>query len=283
MHQPSIYAFADEAGKDFNSQLAAMLRNGLRGLEIRGVDGENVSVISLEKARELRRQMDDNGLVTWSIGSPIGKVWLNDDWDAHLDKLRHTLEVADILGAKNLRMFSFYMPKDEDPAAYRNEVIDRLGQMLEVAEGSGAALLHENEKGIYGDIADRCLDIHTQLPELKGIFDPANFVQCGEDTLRAWEMLKEHIVYLHIKDALPEGIVAPAGKGVGNVAAIVRDYLARGGNAMTLEPHLKTFEGLKKLEEAGNTEHIGKYFAYPTADAAFDAACSALRELLEEM
>lgn len=283
MYQPDIYAFADEAGKDFNSQLAAMLRNRLRGLEIRGVDGENVSVISLEKARELRRQMDDNGLVTWSVGSPIGKVWLYDDWDAHLDKLRHTLEVAGILGAKNLRMFSFYVPKDEDPAAYRNEVIDRLGQMLELAEGSGVALLHENEKGIYGDIADRCLDIHTQLPQLKGIFDPANFVQCGEDTLRAWEMLKEHIAYLHIKDALPEGIVAPAGKGVGNVASIVKDYLARGGSAMTLEPHLATFEGLKKLEEAGNTEHIGKYFAYPSADAAFDAACNALREILEGM
>ena len=283
MKQPNIYAFADEAGKAFPSQLAAMRRNGLQGLEIRGVDGQNVSELSTEKAKELRRQMDDNGLITWSVGSPIGKVWLQEDWNAHLDKLRHTLQIANILGAQKLRMFSFFMPKNEDPSAYRGEVMDRLAQMLEVAKGSGTQLLHENEKGIYGDVADRCLDIHTQLPELKGIFDPANFVQCGEDTLRAWEMLKEHIVYLHIKDALPEGIVAPAGKGVGNVAATIKDFLARGGNAMTLEPHLKTFEGLKKLEEAGNTEHIGKYFAYPTADAAFDAACNALREILEEM
>lgn len=281
MENVNIYAFADEAGKELEKQIAAMLRCGLQGLEIRGVDGENVSTISPEKAKHIRKALDDDGLVTWSIGSPIGKVWLHADWDAHLDKLRHTLEVANILGAENLRMFSFFMPKDEDPVLYRNQVIDRLGQMLEVAKGRGVALLHENEKGIYGDVARRCLDIHTQLPEMKGVFDPANFVQCGDDTLRGWELLKPYIRYLHIKDAMPDGCVVPAGKGAGNVAHIVKDYLARGGSAMTLEPHLRTFEGLKKLEEKGDVSAIGKYYSYPTADAAFDAACGALRELLE--
>lgn len=278
----SIYAFADEAGKPLENQIAAMKRNGLQGLEIRGVDGENVADISLEKARKIRKQMDDSGLVTWSVGSPIGKVWLDEEENAHLDKLRHTLQIADVLGAKRLRLFSFYMPKGEDPAQYRQQVIHRLGRMLELAQGSGVALLHENEKGIYGDTAERCLELYKALPELKGIFDPANFVQCGEDTLRCWEMLKAHTCYLHIKDAMPDGCVVPAGKGAGNVAYIIKDYLARGGSALTLEPHLRTFEGLKKLEQKGNLSEIGKYYSYPTADAAFDAACLALKDILEE-
>ena len=69
-----IYAFADEASPAIDGQIAAMRRNGLNGLEIRGVDGENISTISLEKAKEVRRKLDDAGLCIWSIGSPIGKI-----------------------------------------------------------------------------------------------------------------------------------------------------------------------------------------------------------------
>jgi len=283
MAKHMLYAFADEAGKEMDVQIRAMLRNGLNGLEIRGVDGENVSVISLEKAKEVRSKLDDNGLITWSIGSPIGKIKMDEDFEAHLDVYRHTLEIADILGAKNIRLFSFYMPKGEDPAPFHQQVIDRMGRFLEIAEGTGVNLCHENEKGIYGDTADRCLEILQALPGLKGIFDPANFVQCGEDTLRCWELLKDRIYYMHIKDALWDGSVVPAGKGEGNVPAIVKKYLAQGGCAMTMEPHLKVFDGLKGLEESGDTSVVGKKFSYPTADAAFDAACNALKEILAEV
>lgn len=283
MEKMRLFAFADEADKLVDGQIAAMKRNGLQGLEVRGVDGVNVSKITPEKAREVRQKLDDNGLVTWSIGSPIGKIKLEEDFDAHLDVLRHCLEVADILGAKNLRLFSFYMPKDEDPTPYKNEVIDRMGAFLDVARGSGVLLCHENEKGIYGDIATRCLELHQALPELGGIFDPANFVQCGQDTLAGWELLKEHIHYLHIKDALADGSVVPAGKGIGNVPYIVKEFIARGGNAVTMEPHLKVFDGLKALEESGNTSVVGGIYRYPDANTAFDAACDAMKAILMEV
>ena len=181
-----IFAFADEASKEIDKQIEAMKRNGLAGLEIRNVDGTNVSDISLEKAKEVKAKMDAAGLITWSIGSPIGKIQIADDFAAHLDKFKHTLDVANALDAKNIRLFSFYMPKEGNAADYKNEVIDRMGAFLDTAKGSGINLCHENEKGIYGDIAERCLDIHQALPGLKGIFDPANFVQCGVDTLKAW-------------------------------------------------------------------------------------------------
>lgn len=281
MHQYSIFAFADEADSFIPGQIEAMKRNGLKGLEIRNVDGTNITDISLEKAREVRKQLDDQGLVTWSLGSPIGKQKIAKDFAPELERFKHTLELAHELGSENIRLFSFFMPKGEDPAIYRNEVIDRMGQFVEVAHGSGVNLCHENEKGIYGDIADRCLDLHQQLPELKGIFDPANFVQCHDDTLRGWEMLKKYTHYLHIKDALVSGDVVPAGHGAGNVAHIVKDFLARGGHAMTVEPHLRIFAGLKELEENGDMGAIGKQFTYPSADAAFDAACNALKAVLE--
>ncbi|MBQ9251055.1 MAG: sugar phosphate isomerase/epimerase [Clostridia bacterium] len=282
MPTPRIYAFADEASPLIDQQIAALRRNGLQGLEIRNVDGENVSAISLAKAKEVRQKLDDAGLVTWSIGSPLGKIDIEkDDFEAHLDSLRHTLEVADVLGAKNIRMFSFFLPAEKDPAQFRNEVLDRLHRMVEVSSGSGVALCHENEKGIYGDIASRCLEILTEMPELRGVFDPANFVQCGQDTLEAWELLKDKIYYMHIKDALfADNSVVPAGHGDGHVKEVLDAYRAQGGEDMTVEPHLAVFDGLKGLERKGDRSIVGGAFVFSSNDEAFDAACEALRKLL---
>ena len=275
-----IYAFADESGAMIDHQIESMKRNGLSGLEIRNVDGTNISDITLDKAKEVRQKLDDAGLATWSIGSPIGKIHIeNDDFAAHLDKFRHTIDLAHILGAENIRMFSFFLPQDKDPAIFKNEVIDRIGQFLTIAEGSGVDLCHENEKGIYGDIAPRCLELHQAFSNLKGVFDPANYVQCGQDTWEGWLMLAPYIKYLHIKDALADGSIVPSGHGIGNVAKIIAAFAAQGGQALSVEPHLTIFDGLAKLEENGDVSKIGK-FVFPSADDAFDAACNALKNLL---
>lgn len=282
MNSLRIYAFADEASALISGQIAAMQRNGLHGLEIRNADGTNVSDLTEDKAKEIRNRMDDAGLEVWSIGSPIGKVdVVQDDCAAHLDKFRHTLDVADILGAKNIRLFSFYYPADCTPAEVKDQVFAQMNAMLEAAKGRGIDLCHENEKGIYGDMADRCLELHQAFPALKAVFDPANFIQCGQDTWEAWEMLKPYVKYLHIKDALADGNVVPAGKGIGQVPRIVKEYTAMGGSALTLEPHLKVFDGLAALERAYEKSAVGSY-CYNTNDEAFDAACAALREILKE-
>ncbi len=284
MDAPHIYAFADEASPMMDGQIAAMARNGLQGVEVRTVDGENVSSITVEKAREVKKKLDGAGLIAWSIGSPIGKIDIEkDDFPAHLDALRRTAEIARVLGTENIRMFSFYLPRDKEPSLFRSQVMDRLHEMAEIAKEAGVRLCHENEKGIYGDNAARCRDILDQVPLLAGVFDPANFVQCGQDTWEAWEQLKDRIFYLHIKDALfADGSVTPAGKGEGNVARIVGDYLARGGRDMTVEPHLKVFRGLDALERAGEKTRMGD-FAYANSDEAFDAACAALKEILKNV
>ena len=226
----------------------------------------------------MRRWLDDAGLVTWAIGSPIGKIGIEEDFEAHLDRLRHVVDVARALGARNVRMFSFYVPEGR-AEEYRGAVLERLRRMAEACAGSGVTLCHENEKGIYGDTAARCLDIHRSVPELAGVFDPANFIQCGQDTAEAWTLLKPHVRYLHIKDALADGSVVPAGAGIGHVRDIVADFLACGGCAMTLEPHLKVFDGLAALERGNGGSAVGRY-AYGSGDDAFDAACAALKEIL---
>ena len=161
-----LSAFADESSDLFSGQIDALKRNGIDYLEIRNLDGKNVTALSCAEARELAGILSDNGLKLWSVGSPIGKIAIDGDFEAHMDLYRHTLDLAGEFGAKNIRLFSFFMPKDQNPENYTELVLERMGRFAEVAKEYGVTACHENEKGIYGDIASRCLKIHQAVPEL---------------------------------------------------------------------------------------------------------------------
>lgn len=284
MNDVRIYAFADESDALIDGQIDALKRNDLNGVEIRNVDGTNVSDITVHKANEVKDKFDSNGLVVWSIGSPIGKINIEtDDFGLHIEKFKHTLEIAKILDAPNIRMFSFYIPEGKNPDIYENEVVERLGKLLEIAKPYGVDLCHENEKGIFGDISERCLKIHKSLPELKAVFDPANFVQCGQNTLSAWNELSPFVKYVHIKDATLLGDIVPAGDGAGNIKEIAEKYIKSGGRHLTMEPHLVEFDGLKSLEREGEESQVGKVVIYKDAKAAFDYATATFKVLLERI
>ena len=275
-------AIADESSSDFNAQIDALKRTGCQYLEIRGLAGGNFTTLTDAEAADVRKALEDNGLKVWSLGSPIGKIPVDGDWEEHLEKYKRVLELAGIMDTQRIRLFSFFMPKGEDPAAYKNVVIDRMGVFAELAKKAGVIACHENEKGIYGDVASRCLELLQAVPDLRAVFDPANFVQCGQETLSAWQMLKPYVDYLHIKDSTEEGKIVPAGYGAGNIAAIVKDYGLAGGKVMTLEPHLTSFVGLKDLEQEGEESDVGG-ISFGSPEAAFDFAVKTLKELAADL
>ena len=269
-------AFADEASKNIPEQIEAMKRNGISMLEIRGVDGTNISQITAEKAKEVRGLLDAAGLSVWSMGSPIGKISLADDFEPHVEEFKRILEYADILGASKIRLFSFFPIEGETNEQTCERAIERLAKLCELTP-DGIVLCHENEKKIFGETAENCLAVHKALPKVRAVFDPANFVQCGVDTKYAWDMLRERTEYLHIKDALADGTVVPAGEGIGNLPFIISDYIACGGKLMTLEPHLMDFIGLGALENGKNI-YLGK--RYKDNASAFSAAAKSLFDII---
>lgn len=272
-----ICAFADESSPAITGQIDALKRNGIDYLEIRGVDGKNIKDISVEKAKEVRRMLDSEGLAVWSMGSPIGKHHLERDFEEHMEAYKRIIEYAYVLGAKRVRMFSFYAAPGDSAEATKEKVYEGLRRFCEYAPDD-IILCHENEKKIYAETPETCLALLKEFPKLRAVFDPANFVQCNVDTLAAWEMLAPYVDYMHIKDAIADGTVVPAGKGIGNVPAIVKDYLANGGQVMTLEPHLTAFTGLDKLEDGESVKQ--GFTVYKTNEEAFDASVSALKSIL---
>lgn len=275
-------AFADESSNIFEGQIDALKRNGFKYLEIRNVNGKNFTELTNTQAIELKKVLDDNGLGIISLGSPIGKIDVGGDFESHLELYKHTLELGNIFGASKIRIFSFFIPETKDPEIYKNLVIDRMGQFGEIAKQFCITPCHENEKGIFGDTAERCLEIYKAVPKIKGVFDPANFVQCGVDTLKAWDMLNGYIDYMHIKDADLSGAVVPPGEGIGNVSKILKMYAQNGGELVTLEPHLHHFVGLQSLEREGEKSVVGKR-AFESAEAAFNFAAETLKGMVKDL
>lgn len=249
----TLSGFADEIAPDLDSQIKGVIANGISHIEMRNVDGKSLLQHSLAEIKEIKRKLDANGLKLSAIGSYLGKQSILDPF-THLEELKYTLEIADVMEVSNIRMFSFFIPEGKDPGEYRGEVLDRWHQFVRVADGSGVMLLHENEKGIYGDIAERCVDLVEQMncDWMKLIFDPANFVQCGVTTYPdAWNLMKNYVTYFHIKDALTTtGEVVPAGMGDGYIAEILTEVNATADCEffLSLEPHLANFQGFSDLE-----------------------------------
>lgn len=251
-----ITGFSDEIDADFGIQLKEVKKLGIAYIEMRGLNGKNVVDFTIEEMKVIKEQMDHAGIKVSAIGSPIGKIHINDDFEPHFKTFKHTIQLAEVLETNYIRLFSFFI--DEGTAEiHRDEVMRRMTAMKDYVEGSDIILLHENEKDIYGDTAERCLDLYKTLdsPNVKLIFDPANFVQCGVKTYpHAFELLKDHVIYYHIKDALiGSGEVVPAGYGDGHIHELMAAINQRGYEGfLSLEPHLGDFLGFSALEGAGD-------------------------------
>lgn len=275
----TLSAFADEANPNFDAQLAALKRNGIPLLEIRGVNGKGVLDLTDEELDDVCEKLRAAGIGVSAVGSPIGKIGIRDDFAPHFEKSKRAVEIAKRLGTTRIRMFSFFMPKDEDPESCFDAVVERVSRMVQYAEENGVHCCHENEKGIYGDTLARVQKLHAAVPRLRCVFDPANYIQCGDKPAVNFKALAPMIDYMHIKDALTaDGSVVPAGEGDGSVPAILQ-ALGETGKPyiLTLEPHLFDFNGLQSLQD----EELTHKRVYRTGDEAFDAAADALKTILD--
>jgi len=251
----TLSGFIDEISDDSSEQCKVAAALGLHYVEVRSAWGINILDLDAAQLNTLRQTLAEYGLSVSSIGSPIGKISIDDDFPAHLERMRHAVEVAELLEAPYIRLFSFFIPEGTDPDGRRDEVLSRMSALAEAAVDSDVILVHENEKEIYGDIPRRCLDIVTSVssPKLQLAWDPANFVQVGvRPFTEGYSMLRPHVCYIQIKDALlTDGTVVVAGAGDGEVVETIRALHADGFDGFfSLEPHLGEYTAFGALSGA---------------------------------
>lgn len=285
-----LSAFADEAGDTCEEQIAAIKRAGLRHIDVRGIDGFNVSVLPIDKAKEIRKKLDAAGIVVNMLGSPIGKIDIADDFAIDMGKLRHLAGVGDALGCKAVRIFSYYNKNNEPEAKWRDEVFSRMSRLKAEAAASGLVLYHENEGKIFGENLARVKTLLGAMRDhsadkpgvFRAIFDFDNYNHANEDVWTNWLGLRDMTDAFHLKDSDKAKVHVPIGQGAGRAKEILADALARGWKGcLSLEPHLQhskavlatvTVTGMQAKENA-------KFSEMPRPDV-FHVAATAAKELL---
>ncbi len=242
-----LSAFADEVCDDFKGQIEFLVKEGVRFIEPRFINKKNIMDLNKGELKETRIMLDDHDITVSAIGSPIGKVSLDEPFGGHLDKFKHAVDLALFFETPFIRMFSYYAPKGKNIDDFRNEVMDRMQAKVEVIQDAPVVMVHENESGIYGYNAQNCVDLVKTIdsPKLRLVYDPANFVWGQEitDSVKScWPLMKPYVVHIHIKDwKLGAEIGSIPGEGDGQIAELLAELAADGyDGCLTMEPHLET-------------------------------------------
>ncbi len=270
-----LSAFADEVTDDLLEQLKYLVKEHVGYIEPRFVDRKNIMDLTQAQLKEAKKMIDDYGLKVSAIGSPIGKVRIDEPFQPHLDKFKHAVELAEFFETPYIRMFSYYPPEGEDIAGYRDQVMERMAAKVELLEGLNVAMVHENEARIYGHTAENCVDIVETIdsPKLRLVYDPANFVwgeKITDNVDRCWPLMKPYVVHVHIKDWKlgAEDVGTIPGEGDGQIKQLLSELAAiEYDGCLTMEPHLQA----------------GGQFGGSTGPELFSRAIAAVREIAAEV
>ena len=241
-------AFADEVTEDFAGQLSFLRSQNIDNIEIRSVNNKNILDRTNNELKAIRQMLRVNGVQVSAIGSPIGKIKLDQPFGVHLDKFKHAVELADFFDAPFIRLFSYYAPDGKNIDDFREEVLSRMSIKAELMKGSDIILVHENESHIYGHSAENCSDIARSVnsPNLKLVYDPANFVWGNgiiDNMDKCWPLMEPFVVHIHIKDWKlgSTNVGSIPGEGNGQIRDLLKKLLVINYSGfLTSEPHLKT-------------------------------------------
>lgn len=269
----TLSAFSDEVSHNLKTQIKFLQKQGVSAMEIRFVDGINIVNHALSTVNEFKKVLDDTDIEISAIGSPIGKIRLDESFEDHLELFKHTMEIANVLGATNIRIFSYYPGDDQNIDDCMDEVLERMHKKIALMPGSNLKLVHENEAGIFGHSAYNCSQLASQLDSAYFglVYDPANFVwgeEIKNNMFVCWPQMESYISHIHIKDwTVGHSIGDIPGKGQGQIPELIQKLVEKDYSGfLTMEPHLNK----------------GGQFGGETTPEQFESAIDAIRILADE-
>lgn len=220
-----ISGFADEAvrSKRFEEQLGVMAALGLRYLALRFLDVgqgiKNVLKLTDDELLLVAQALTEYDMQISSLGSPLGKIKLIDQQDGTNNLYRpiedylqeevvRTCQIANRLGTKLIRGFSFYHPPNESPENYLDQATDYVGRIAEVCRSHGLIYGLEVEANLVGQNGWLLAKIHQAIANesLVLIFDGGNLVMQGYDSVAIFEQYRQMrpgLGWIHLKDFAP--------------------------------------------------------------------------------
>jgi sugar phosphate isomerase/epimerase len=269
-HTWTLSGFGDEIDADPAIQLSVLAALGARHIEVRSAWDTNIVDMTGEQLDAFAGLLKHRVMAVSAIASPIGKVDVAGDADAELERLGRAIAAAHRLGARYIRIFSFYRAEGVPVESIRDTVLTRMAAFADLAGRNDVVLVHENEKDIYGDVPERVLDLVESVGSdaLRLAWDNANFVQVGvRPYTDGYAMLRPHLEYLQVKDALAgSGDVVPAGEGDGELLATVTALRDDGyAGFASLEPHLTLAHGFGGFSGPAEFGRAARAFAKLTS------------------
>src|SRR5215467_2454366 len=102
----TLSAFADEIDPGPQKQIDVLQQCGLRHIELRSILKTNVLDLTDLQVSELKALLDRHGFKLSALGSPIGKVVIDQPFEPHLQRFRRALELCQRFETSNMRIFS---------------------------------------------------------------------------------------------------------------------------------------------------------------------------------
>ena len=252
-----ITGIADEAAADLEGQIEALRTLGWKYIDLRTVDGVNVTNLSEEAFDTLVRRLDEAGLQVSSLCSEIAN-WgrsIDEPFDRDVAELKRALPRMKRMGTSMIRIMSYRAPEGRvgDHPREEEEIITRLRELTALAREYGCVCLHENCETWGGQSPDHTLRLLEEIdsPSFQLVFDTGNPFATADrrdgapermqNTLDFYRRVRKHVAYVHIKDGrLVDGEVQYTypGEGEGMVREFLRE-LQRDGydGGVSIEPH----------------------------------------------
>jgi sugar phosphate isomerase/epimerase len=184
------------------------------------------------------------GLRIANIGSYCGGDFASDDEGARERALAETKAVIDAAALCGARSIRTRPGRPEDPG-----LIDRMvpyyQRAAEYAAARGVYMGIENHGGPISGDPELCAELFDKVGnEYAGIlYEPCNLAAAGVDYKRAFDVMREHITHVHIKDTYEiDGVMRTVWLGTGVidfrwVVANVESTGYRGDYALEYEVH----------------------------------------------
>src|SRR5262245_63674144 len=110
----TLSAFADEISPDPQQQIDVLKQCGVQHIEFRSIHKTNVLDLTDLQINEFKSLLDKNSFRLSAIGSPIGKIKINEPFEPHLKRFGRAIELCKVFGTPNIRIFSYSLTDGGD-------------------------------------------------------------------------------------------------------------------------------------------------------------------------